>query len=88
MGLSLSLSLSLSVCVCVCVCVCRSDDDNLQASSLSFHVGPWDQTQAARLGGKHFYPLNSFHPLAPYYICAQGCMWQGIYGGQRTTSWG
>lgn len=34
-------------------------EDNLQESGLSFHpVGPRDQTQSVRLGGKLLYPLS------------------------------
>jgi hypothetical protein len=51
-SLSLSLSLSVCVCVCVCMCVCRpKPKDNIQDSSVFYHVAPGDQIQVARLGG-------------------------------------
>ena len=67
------------MCVCVYVCmyvhtykqmhtygramVHMRQEENSQASILSYHVDSWDRTWVIRLGSKHLYPLS--HPLQP-----------------------
>lgn len=58
----------------VCSCVYHSiymqmSEGNLQESVISiYHVGPREGTQVSRLGGKHFYMVNScFH--GSFFMC-------------------